>query len=901
MDLIEIIKLILNRKFNIPIIIDELTKEVNRNYGLNTHTKRIVSYEEVLFNIKRESTIFKIEKNKVSLLNPNFSELQLLFFSFINDLSVSNNFNPEFARIFGIICLYEGYRKSHIYNLDLSIEKTNIRYENISDLNDEIISPFLGYKLNEKQINRAKDFIRKVAVLSEGDSNDFGYFFNEIINEYSNTDVGYSGSFSTPKLVTNFISQLYSYIDVSSIYDPFAGNSSLLVGVTKEIIKYNKNLVVEANDINSISAIVGAMNLSINNIIYNYKISDFAHNISDKLKYDYIVTSPPFAFRRNRIKDETEYLRLDIDGRELIFDKIGNDSQVEIILTIVSLLSMNGRAVVVVPNNLLFSIKNTYLWLREFLLAENFVSAVISLPNNTFKPYISISASILILEKQRKSNESIFFFDGSELSLETFDNLSSEIISAFHQKIQIERSVIIHRQNIDFLSVDLMPSKYLLQTQFDDTYKEILTIANLKKGVAISKNNLNSFYGIPYIQIKDLYDGDGLGELDISKVDTFVGEGQISKLEDNYIPANSILISTVGSKLKVSLYKSEMRAVCSRNIIVISPILNTILPEYLYTQLQSDYVQKQIKSIAQRLTIFKFPFDNFKQVKIKLIPISDQRDFVVSYFGKQLNTLIQMKNQEREDELYNMIASIKHELKQPISSMGMDIKSLTNFLQNKASSTDSLSLEEPVVELFEGQDLNENLNLVLSNVLSRMDSSIIAAQETLSKTEEILNVGVGAFSPEKIRIKEFLLEKVLPLFENSNCTININGEDKELFIDKYQFTVLFKRLIENAIKHGFNRSSTKEENIININITKQVNDKTFHEIIVENNGLPFPSEFNIYKFQMVGNTTDRRRGTGFGGFHVKRIIENHNGELQIAGEDEVRNSQFKVAFKIYIP
>ena len=54
-------------------------------------------------------------------------------------------------------------------------------------------------------------------------------------------------------------------------------------------------------------------------------------------------------------------------------------------------------------------------------------------------------------------------------------------------------------------------------------------------------------------------------------------------------------------------------------------------------------------------------------------------------------------------------------------------------------------------------------------------------------------------------------------------------------------------------------------------------------------------------FETKGVTTDRNNGSGFGGYHIKKIIENHKGEFQIANDEEVQLAEFKVRFKICLP
>jgi len=118
--------------------------------------------------------------------------------------------------------------------------------------------------------------------------------------------------------------------------------------------------------------------------------------------------------------------------------------------------------------------------------------------------------------------------------------------------------------------------------------------------------------------------------------------------------------------------------------------------------------------------------------------------------------------------------------------------------------------------------------------------------------------------------------------------------------DRYQLKVLFKNLFENAIKHGFREKRGKNQNIIKIELTRDPQ-KGFGEVNVMNNGRPFPRGFNKGLFETMGKTTDRNNGSGFGGYHIKKVIENHRGELHIPDSEDVQFSDFKVRFKIYLP
>ncbi len=423
----------------------------------------------------------------------------------------------------------------------------------------------------------------------------------------------------------------------------------------------------------------------------------------------------------------------------------------------------------------------------------------------------------------------------------------------------------------------------------------------LHSGSVVNKESLNRSEGIPFLQVGDLKESNGLNEVDSTHATYFVTDELDLPRSPRYIPDRAVLVTKIGNKLKPSLFIRKRDTICNPQIIVIKVDDKQILPEYLITQLQSEYMLNQIEGIRKGNAMPHFSQDDFQHIKIKVPPLTEQMIFVTSFYGKKLTENETVTEQKQEDDYYNIIANLKHELKQPVSSLGMDLSMLEDFLDRKVNEKTFLSWDEPIIDLLPGESSGGANSGRLRSVIDRILSAITSAAGTLTKAEEILNIGKGSYHPEKINFKNFLTSIIKPVFSNENCTINILGNEQEIFADKYQMEILFKRLIENAIKHGFKKASDKNNNIINITLAGKTAKKEFNEILVENNGSPFPDGFDINKLQKSGHTTNRRSGTGFGGFHIKRIIESHRGEIYIADKKEIGESQFKVKFKIYIP
>jgi type I restriction enzyme M protein len=117
-------------------------------------------------------------------------------------------------------------------------------------------------------------------------------------------------------------------------------------------------------------------------------------------RFDIILATPPFA---GKVQDESILsdlnYKLNTRATELLFLKWFIDH-----------LAPGGRAGVIVPNGVLFGSTNAATSLRELLLTECNLQAVISLPSGVFKPYSGVGTAALIFQKA-KPTQSVWFYD----------------------------------------------------------------------------------------------------------------------------------------------------------------------------------------------------------------------------------------------------------------------------------------------------------------------------------------------------------------------------------------------------------------------------------------------------------------------------------------------------------
>jgi type I restriction enzyme M protein len=114
--------------------------------------------------------------------------------------------------------------------------------------------------------------------------------------------------------------------------------------------------------------------------------------------YDVILANPPFS---GAIQKESILADINLPTRdtELLFVKWFIDH-----------LSKGGRAGVIVPAGVLFGSNKAAKKVRELLLTECALHAVVAMPSGVFKPYSGVSTAALVFEKGKKT-ESVWFYD----------------------------------------------------------------------------------------------------------------------------------------------------------------------------------------------------------------------------------------------------------------------------------------------------------------------------------------------------------------------------------------------------------------------------------------------------------------------------------------------------------
>jgi signal transduction histidine kinase len=229
----------------------------------------------------------------------------------------------------------------------------------------------------------------------------------------------------------------------------------------------------------------------------------------------------------------------------------------------------------------------------------------------------------------------------------------------------------------------------------------------------------------------------------------------------------------------------------------------------------------------------------------------------------QQKRLITLKN--------DFINNMTHELKTPITTVGVAIEAITNFgaLNNPEQTKEYLDISK--------NELNR-LSLMVDKVLK------MAVFENAEAKLSIEPIDIADITQEVINSMRLQCDKY-------NATIHFNkiGDNFIVNADKVHITSVIYNLVDNALKYG------GEKPDITIDIEPFYTD--FMRLSVSDKGVGIPPQYQdkIFEkfFRVPTGDVHTVKGHGLGLNYVKNVIEQHGGKLHIEST-EGKGSTFSV-------
>ncbi|MBJ7540609.1 type I restriction-modification system subunit M [Streptococcus sp. SL1232] len=385
------------------------------------------------------------------------------------------------------------------------IESSSIGHPSENDIKGlfddlDTTSNRLGGTVTEKN-RRLASILKGIAEINfgnfeENDIDAFGDAYEFLISNYASNAGKSGGEFFTPQTVSKLLARLVMVgkEKINKVYDPTCGSGSLLLQMKKQFEDHILEEGFFGQEINMTNYNLARMNMFLHNINYNHfdirrgdTLLEPKH--MDERPFDAIVSNPPYSIKWVGDTDPT----LINDERFAPAGKLAPKSKADFAFIMHSLnhLSNKGRAAIVCFPGIFYR-GGAEKTIRQYLVDNNFVEAVIALPDNLFFG-TSIATYILVLAKNKFQDKTLFIDASQFYKKETNNNILSEdnistIIDLFTKVEDVTyQAALIDNSKIADNDYNLSVSVYV---EKEDT-REKIDIDKLNKEINVTVKKID--------------------------------------------------------------------------------------------------------------------------------------------------------------------------------------------------------------------------------------------------------------------------------------------------------------------------------------------------------------------------------------------------------------------------
>jgi signal transduction histidine kinase len=693
------------------------------------------------------------------------------------------------------------------------------------------------------------------------------------------------------------------------VLDPVCGVGGLLANISHKI----SNVSVVGFEKNFAVALLGFMNLFLQTrSVPDLRIADCFNDLYTKQRFDYILADIPLmSIPDSRIFHDTA------EDLGIRFPKVGRGFSA-MLLFVYAKLNKRGKAVLTISDNFL-SAGGIDEKMRDFLLNEDVIESVISLPANTLKPFTNGKASLLILNRSKPSYlvGKVKFIDATEVKYQSkvvgFD--LNNIVNQYREKA-------IESKNVQIVDVEaLLTEKTLQVAHFTERFHEIdelfrdnravllKDLVEIRRGADLyDKSDAAHLDGTPFVKIENL-------ERDI--LDMLLSsdslQNHIQDTEDYnkaLVDFESILIARIGENLKPTIFRPSRNIpsiIIHTNVLVLAPINNqkNFNFEYLYYQIYSHFVQKQVQRKRHGVVM---PFISLKALNSLVIPFMDsaaqsqfvaaQKANIVAAERARVNErlkLIGFQDRDIQKEA-DIVSTLVHELRPKLVGMHIWAEKVARIIDRRKigdlTEYDSVFDEnfdpdlEGLLQPAENYTIGE-LTVKLGRDAEALSEVLRVVQNVMNftlKKEDFVRTDITAF------IKNYFSKRLIEI--GDRFFWDVKGAEVWGDINCKSFEHILDQLVANALKHGFKTRSESDRIMFSV---REDRERQIASIVYSNNGSPFrlTEEDFVGFFQKSKDSS----GSGIGGNFVYRIVKAHGGEIQVS-ENTKRGFSMKIELPI---
>lgn len=675
-----------------------------------------------------------------------------------------------------------------------------------------------------------------------------------------------------PKELTELMHSFLPDSKKFKIYNPFAGMCSIGLNINNYGNYY-------AEEINTDSAILAELRFLIfekeNFVIVN---SDSIMSLSESntLKYDFVISSPPFNLNWKSSATKISFYQPKLS--KLNFNAF---------VTRQSLAKLNdtGKAILTVPESLLYSESKYNIELKKYLLNNNYLEALIKLPNNFFHS-TAINSYLIVVSKEQNNNKGIKMVDASNMISRQRNKQNilnvDQVLKSLELVDESEFSKYITINEIKKNEYNLSVNRYFVE-DLHLTEEETSHLEKLSKVVTIVKRERVIEKKGKLLRISDL----SKDKLDYTKTFEDLDERDL-KNNSNLLKEDSLLLSSIQTDLKPTAFiKTDSKIYYQPNFIMACIVDSTkVNLDYLVLELHKEYVINQIKAKRMGTAIQRITRKDLLEIEIVLPNMAEQLKKVNIYRS-------------------SIITKKQEDFKKLVKNYGIDVADENSFLRHQIAGSlknvrgtfiaiKQIINEQIVKELPGVLDLKRSpkLETTLFDYLNILERDITNINKTVNIVGQEINL--TELKVSKFNMLDFLTNYVQEVENRGSNLFTISLDlDQDLLIEKQVKGIfvngdkeflrrIFNNIIDNAEKHGFN-NTINPENKIEIDIQYDFDDLEI-QVDFGNTGNPLPEDYSHEAFVRKGSKTGENAGNGVGGWFINEVMKLHNGKFGFTDE-----------------
>jgi type I restriction enzyme M protein len=317
----------------------------------------------------------------------------------------------------------------------------------------------------------------------------FGDAYEYLMQMYASTAGKSGGEFYTPQEVSELLARItvVGKTEVNKVYDPACGSGSLLLKFAKVLGHDKVRQGFFGQEINLTTYNLCRINMFLHDV--NFEKFDIAHGDTltdpahwDDEPFEAIVSNPPYS------------IKWDGDANPLLINDprfapagiLAPKSKADLAFTmhILSWLAVSGTAAIVEFPGVLYR-GGAEQKIRQYLIDNNYVDAVIQLPPDLFFG-TTIATCIIVLKKSKRDNATLFIDASAQFTRSGNKNKlqpahQRKILDAFTVRRDVEHFArLVHNGDIAANGYNIAVSSYVEQKD----EREVVDIKKLNADIA---------------------------------------------------------------------------------------------------------------------------------------------------------------------------------------------------------------------------------------------------------------------------------------------------------------------------------------------------------------------------------------------------------------------------------